>query len=61
MTCASEEAFPTGIVMNCMACGAKALLSSGKQASGSNLCWRTSNDHAFPDMAENAEAVMQKP
>lgn len=54
---AVATAFPNAIVMNCMACGPEAILSSGAQTSGSNVCWRTSNDHAFPNVEENAAAV----
>lgn len=56
-TMAVEEAFPGSVVINCMACGPEAILSSGRQLSASNVCWRTSNDHAFPGVAEGADSV----
>lgn len=57
MAAAAEQAFGQRLVINCMACGNDTLFSSGEQLSPANLMWRTSNDHAFPNIHESAESV----
>lgn len=54
---AVERAFPNGIVINCMACGPETIFSSGRELTRGNICWRTSNDHAFPGIEESAGSV----
>lgn len=57
MTAAVETAFPSTVVINCMACGPETVMLSGKELTRANVCWRTSNDHAFPGVEENEGAV----
>lgn len=54
---AAEKAFPSSVAINSMACGPETIFCSGKNLTGCNLCWRTSNDHAFPGVEENADSV----
>ncbi|CDF35930.1 Probable galactinol--sucrose galactosyltransferase 4 [Chondrus crispus] len=57
LTKAVERAFPSSVVLNSMACGPETVYCSGKELSECNICWRTSNDHAFPGVEESAESV----
>lgn len=54
---AVEAVFPKGIVINSMACGQQNILGSGNEVNPANICWRTSNDHAFPGVEEDEGAV----
>lgn len=57
LTAGAEKAFPTGAIINCMACDPELIFSSGTRLSSTNICWRTSNDHAFPNIEETAQVV----
>lgn len=57
VTKAVERAFPNSVVINCMACGPETIFSSGRELTRGNVCWRTSNDHAFPGIEESAGSV----
>lgn len=52
-----RKAFPNSFVLNCMSCGPEAIFSSGSCLTLTNVCWRMSNDHAFPGVTENPSAV----
>lgn len=54
---AVERAFPNSMVFNCMGCGSESILLSGKKLNRGNICWRASDDHAFPGVEENLGAV----
>lgn len=57
MVRAVEKAFPKSIVINCMGCGSESIFLSGKKLNRGNVCWRTSDDHAYPGVEENFDAV----
>lgn len=57
MARASQSAFPHSVVLNCMACGPETIMLSGARLSCANVCWRTSNDHAFPGIEETASSI----
>ncbi|CAN8064001.1 unnamed protein product [Agarophyton chilense] len=57
ITKAVSEGFPQSIVVNSMACGLEAIFASGSTLSPANICWRISDDHAFPNTDENAGMV----
>lgn len=51
------EHFFSDVVINCMACNGESIFCSGVDGSVANICWRTSDDHAFPGLEENPGAV----
>lgn len=53
----AQQAFGDTILINCMSCAPEVILSSGRTLSSANVCWRTSNDHAFPNVDEIPSAV----
>lgn len=55
---AVNSAFPESIVINSMACGQEVLFASGVNPSSENVCWRTSDDHAFPGVEESSGMVV---
>ncbi|PXF46636.1 putative galactinol--sucrose galactosyltransferase 6 [Gracilariopsis chorda] len=58
ITKAVSSAFPESIIVNSMACGQEVLFASGVNLSPANVCWRTSDDHAFPDLEESEGMVV---
>ena len=54
---AAEHVFPDEVILNSMACAPEIILNSGDELSIANICWRTSDDHAFPDVKETEEMV----
>ncbi|KAI0567139.1 galactinol--sucrose galactosyltransferase 4 [Gracilaria domingensis] len=58
MTKAAGEGFPHGIILNSMSCGQEAIFASGSTLSPTNICWRASDDHAFPNVDEDASMVV---
>lgn len=55
---AADLAFPHSVVVNCMACAPETLLFSGRDLSTANVCWRSSNDHAFHGVKEDISSVL---
>lgn len=53
----AQQAFGDMILINCMSCAPEIILSSGRTLSSANICWRTSNDHAFPNVDVIPSAV----
>lgn len=53
----AQQAFGDTILINCMSCAPEIILTSGRTLSSANVCWRTSNDHAFPNVDEIPSAV----